>query len=117
MPVQVSYSCRFYTPLTTPAGYLIYLYEVKLVGLFWDLPKIVSWWWEGVRMKKRKKVIILQTYLLGVSRENLCLVVLTCCSLLQYRTLCVQGEEARGSQGRLCRPCGARSATDLYFLE
>ena len=23
---------------------MIYLYEVKLVGLFWDLPKIVSWW-------------------------------------------------------------------------
>ena len=26
------------------AVYLFYIYEVKAVGLFWDLPKLISWW-------------------------------------------------------------------------
>merc|ERR1719483_509132 len=28
----------------TSADYLFYVYQVKCVGLFWDLPKIISWW-------------------------------------------------------------------------
>ena len=40
------------TPFNFYSGCLIYLYEVKLVGLFWDLPKIVSWWWV---IKKREQ--------------------------------------------------------------
>jgi len=32
----------FFNTSITLSVYLIYLYEVKLVGLFWDLPKIVS---------------------------------------------------------------------------
>lgn len=26
------------------AAYLLYVYEVKAVGTFWDLPKLISWW-------------------------------------------------------------------------
>jgi len=57
------------------AGCLIYLYEVKLVGLFWDLPKIISWW------------------------ENLTLVVLALASIEVYRRLRNQAARARKSSG------------------
>jgi len=54
------------------------------VGLFWDLPKIVSWW------------------------ENLVLVVLVLGSLGAYRRLLVQAKGATTQEGRPCRPCGVR---------
>jgi len=68
------------------AACLIYLYEVKLVGLFWDLPKIVSWW------------------------ENLVLVVLALASIEAYRRLRVQAARTRKSSGeeRNCRICERR---------
>lgn len=68
------------------AGCLIYLYEVKLVGLFWDLPKIVSWW------------------------ENLVLVVLAFASIETYRRLRIQAARTRKSsgEGRNCRICERR---------
>ena len=34
----------FYAWSCTTAAYLFYIYEVKCVGLFWDLPKVISWW-------------------------------------------------------------------------
>jgi len=68
------------------AACLIYLYEVKLVGLFWDLPKIVSWW------------------------ENLVLVVLALASIAVYRRLRIQAARTRKSSGeeRNCRICERR---------
>lgn len=68
------------------AGCLIYLYEVKLVGLFWDLPKIISWW------------------------ENLTLVVLALASIEVYRRLRNQAARARKSsgEGKKCRICERR---------
>ena len=45
------------------AGWLFYIYEVKCVGLLWDLPKLISWW------------------------ENLVLVSGSAVSLLLYRRL------------------------------
>eukprot|EP00091_Calanus_sinicus_P010376 TRINITY_DN24181_c0_g1_i1.p1 TRINITY_DN24181_c0_g1~~TRINITY_DN24181_c0_g1_i1.p1 ORF type:complete len:306 (-),score=73.79 TRINITY_DN24181_c0_g1_i1:111-971(-) len=64
----------------TSTAYLLYVYEVKCVGLFWDLPKIISWW------------------------ENLVLVAGAAVSLWLYRKM-RETRKRRNSEGRMCRIC------------
>ena len=64
----------------TSAIYLFYVYQVKCVGLFWDLPKVISWW------------------------ENLVLVIGSAVSIACYRRMRVL-RKRRNSDGRQCRIC------------
>jgi len=64
----------------TSTAYLFYVYEVKCVGLFWDLPKVISWW------------------------ENLVLVVGAAVSLGLYRKM-REARKRRNSEGKMCRIC------------
>ena len=65
----------------TTAATLFYMYEVKCVGTFWDLPKLISWW------------------------ENLVLVAGLVLMFLTHRRL---RTEPSDSSGRLCRVCEVR---------
>ena len=65
----------------TTAATLFYVYEVKCVGTFWDLPKLISWW------------------------ENLVLVAGMLGMFLSYRRLKTECPKL-GSGGKLCRICG-----------
>ena len=78
------------------SGCLIYLYEVKLVGLFWDLPKIVSWWCVTDLLSLK---IFLMVSNNNSCRENLTLVVLALASIEVYRRLRSQAARARKSSG------------------
>ena len=64
----------------TSTAYLFYVYEVKCVGLFWDLPKVISWW------------------------ENLVLVAGAAVSLGLYRKM-RETRKRRNSEGKMCRIC------------
>jgi len=64
----------------TSAAYLMYVYQVKLVGLFWDLPKVISWY------------------------ENLVFVAGSVLSLWLYRQL-QESRRRRVSNGKMCRIC------------
>jgi len=64
----------------TSAVYLLYVYQVKLVGLFWDLPKVISWY------------------------ENLMLVAGSAASWWLYRKL-QETRRRRVSNGKMCRIC------------
>ena len=64
----------------TSAAYLMYVYQVKLVGLFWDLPKVISWY------------------------ENLVLVAGSAVSWWLYRKL-QETRKRRVSNGKMCRIC------------
>lgn len=69
----------------TSAAHLIYIYEVKLVGLFWDLPKVVS------------------------PLENLLLVCGAGASLWFFYCLKCRATRPRkqsGEEGEICRICG-----------
>ena len=73
----------FFSWSASSAGWLFYIYEVKCVGLLWDLPKLISWW------------------------ENLVLVCGSAASLLLYRRLVRAGPRREsGAGGRACRVCG-----------
>jgi len=66
------------------AAYLFYLYEVKAVGLLWDLPKLVSPW------------------------ENLMLIALLTASVIFYRMLVHKAHQApqgEFSKSKHCRQC------------
>ena len=75
---------------------MIYLYEVKLVGLFWDLPKIVSWWCVTDLLPLIMMLMVLNN---NPYRENLTLVVLALASIEVYRRLRSQAARARKSSG------------------
>ena len=86
--VKVRPNTKFflYCSYTTAAS-LLYVYEVKCVGTFWDLPKLISWW------------------------ENLVLVVGMVLMFLSYRRLrteFTEKRERRESEGRFCRVCSVR---------
>ena len=63
------------------AAFLFYVYEVKCVGLFWDLPKVISWW------------------------ENLVLVGGSALSVGCYRRMRREARRRRNSDGRMCKIC------------
>jgi palmitoyltransferase len=65
----------------TSASYLFYVYQVKCVGLFWDLPKVISWW------------------------ENLVLVGGSAVSVLCYTKMRRESRKRRNSDGKMCRIC------------
>eukprot|EP00092_Neocalanus_flemingeri_P031726 GFUD01034460.1.p1 GENE.GFUD01034460.1~~GFUD01034460.1.p1 ORF type:complete len:315 (-),score=88.44 GFUD01034460.1:65-1009(-) len=65
----------------TSTAYLFYVYQVKCVGLFWDLPKVISWW------------------------ENLVLVGGSALSIGCYRKMKKESRKRRNSDGRICRIC------------
>jgi len=65
----------------TSAAYLFYVYQVKCVGLFWDLPKVISWW------------------------ENLFMVAGSALSLAVYVRMKRESRQRRNSDGRMCRIC------------
>ena len=65
----------------TTAAVLFYVYEVKCVGTFWDLPKLISWW------------------------ENLVLIVGLGLVVLSYWSLRREFSERKETEGRLCRVC------------
>ena len=75
---------------------MIYLYEVKLVGLFWDLPKIVSWWCVTDLLPLKVLIMVSNN---NPYRENLTLVVLALASVEVYRRLNNQAARARKSSG------------------
>lgn len=75
---------------------MIYLYEVKLVGLFWDLPKIISWWCVTDLLPLKMLLIVSNN---NSYRENLTLVVLALASIEVYRRLRNQAARARKSSG------------------
>jgi len=65
----------------TSAAYLFYVYQVKCVGLFWGLPKVISWW------------------------ENLFMVTGSTLSLVLYVRMKSESRRRRNSDGRMCRIC------------
>ena len=64
----------------TSTAYLFYVYDVKCVGLAWDLPKVISLW------------------------ENLVLVAGAAASLGLYRKM-REVRKRRNSEGEMCRIC------------
>ena len=63
------------------AATLFYVYEVKCVGTFWDLPKLISWW------------------------ENLVLVLGMLGMFLSYRQLRTELPHLGETGGKMCRIC------------
>ena len=68
------------------AATLLYVYEVKCVGTFWDLPKLISWW------------------------ENLVLVAGMLGMFLSYRRLRSEFSQLGETGGKMCRICGVTVA-------
>ena len=68
------------------AATLLYVYEVKCVGTFWDLPKLISWW------------------------ENLVLVAGLLGMFLCYRHLRTEVPQLAETGGKMCRICGVSVA-------
>ena len=66
------------------ALYLFYIYEVKAVGTFWDLPKLISWW--------ENLVLVLGLAAMVWSSWRL---------RRDFQDVCDQGQ----AQGKMCRVC------------
>ena len=71
----------FYNWSCVTVLYLFFIYEVKCVGTFWDLPKLISWW------------------------ENLALVLGMGGSLASYLKLKWDFGDSKETEGKICRIC------------